>query len=38
VKKVNREGAAVVLGNGRPTAVGKGLFDEMRRWDAHFGG
>jgi hypothetical protein len=26
-----------VLGNGRPTAVGKGLFDEMRRWDAHFG-
>ena len=37
VKKVNREGAAVVLGNGRPTAVGKGLFDEMRRWDAHFG-
>jgi HEXXH motif-containing protein len=37
VKKVNRDGAAVVLGNGRPTAVGAGLFDEMRRWDEHFG-
>jgi len=37
VKKVNREGAAVVLGHGRPTAVGRGLFDEMRRWDEHFG-
>jgi HEXXH motif-containing protein len=36
VKKVNREGAAVVLEHARPTIVGRGLFDEMRRWDAHF--
>lgn len=36
VKTVNREGAAVVLGHGRPTAVGQGLLDEMRRWNEHF--
>jgi len=36
VKSLNREGASVVLGNGRPTPVGRGLFDEMRRWDEHF--
>ncbi len=37
VKRVNREGAAVVLEHARPTAVGRGLFDEMRRWDDHYG-
>lgn len=37
VKRVNREGASVVLSNARPTPIGRGLFDEMRRWDAHYG-
>ena len=36
VKKVNRDGAAVVLSNAKPTAIGVGLFDEMRRWDEHY--
>jgi HEXXH motif-containing protein len=36
IRKVNRDGAAVVLGNGRPTAIGRGLLDEMRRWDEHY--
>lgn len=36
VKTVNRNGAAVVLPNAKPTAVGAGLFDEMRRWDEHY--
>lgn len=38
VKAINAEGNAVVLGNGRPTRVGAGLFDELRRWDAHYRG
>jgi hypothetical protein len=36
VKKVNRDGAAVVLANAKPTPIGVGLFDEMRRWDEHY--
>lgn len=36
MKKVNRDGAAVVLSNAKPTAIGVGLFDEMRRWDEHY--
>jgi HEXXH motif-containing protein len=36
VKKVNRDGAAVVLANAKPTPIGTGLFDEMRRWDEHY--
>lgn len=36
VKAINAEGNAVVLGHGRPTRVGAGLFDELRRWDAHY--
>lgn len=36
VKRVNREGAAVVLEHAKPTVIGRGLFDEMRRWDAHY--
>lgn len=36
IRKVNCDGAAVVLGNGRPTPVGRGLLDEMRRWDDYF--
>ena len=36
VKKVNREGASVVLEHGRPTPIGRALLDEMRRWDEHY--
>ena len=36
IRKVNRDGAAVVLGHGVPTEVGGGLLEEMRRWDEHF--
>jgi HEXXH motif-containing protein len=36
IRKINREGAELVLDKGRPTAVGQGLFDEIRRWDAHY--
>lgn len=37
VRRINHAGADVVLTNGRPTAVGRGLLDEMRRWDEHYG-
>ncbi len=36
VKRVNREGAAVVLEHAKPTTIGAGLFEEMRRWDGHY--
>lgn len=36
IRKINREGAQLVLDKGRPTALGQGLFDEIRRWDAHY--
>jgi HEXXH motif-containing protein len=32
----NREGTAVLLAHGRPTDLGRGLWDEIARWDAHF--
>lgn len=37
IRKINHEGATVVLAHGKPTASGRGLLDEMRRWDDHFG-
>jgi HEXXH motif-containing protein len=37
IRKINREGAELVLDKGKPTAVGRGLFDEIRRWDEHYG-
>ena len=37
IRSLNHAGAAVVLGNGRPTAAGRALLDEMRRWDEHYG-
>lgn len=37
VRAINRGGAAVLLANGRPTRVGQGVFDEIRRWIAYFG-
>jgi HEXXH motif-containing protein len=36
IRKINREGAELVLGKGRPTPLGQGLFDEIRRWDEHY--
>ncbi len=32
----NREGTQVILEHARPTPVGKGLLDEIARWDAHY--
>lgn len=36
IRKTNREGADVVLVNGRPTPIGRGVLDEIARWDRHF--
>ena len=37
IRKINREGAELVLDKGKPTSVGQGLLDEIRRWDEHYG-
>lgn len=36
IARINREGAEVVLGNGRPTAIGRGVLEELGRWDEHY--
>lgn len=36
IVRINREGAAVVLENARPTVVGRALLDEIARWDEHY--
>lgn len=36
VVRINREGTEVLLAHGRPTVVGRGLLDELARWDAYF--
>lgn len=36
VRATNREGAEVVLVNGKPTALGRGVIEEIARWDAHY--
>jgi len=38
IRQINAEGADVVLGNGRPTEIGKPLLEEIRRWDAYYRG
>lgn len=38
IKQINAEGADVVLKNGRCTALGKPLLDEIRRWDEYYRG
>jgi HEXXH motif-containing protein len=38
IRKINREGAELVLDKGKPTEVGGALFDEIRRWDEHYRG
>ena len=36
IRKINREGAEIVLGNGRATVIGAGLLEEIQRWDTYF--
>lgn len=36
IRKINREGAELVLDKARPTAVGRHLFDEIRRWHDYY--
>ncbi len=36
VRQLNHEGAEVVLAHGRPTVIGRGVLDEMRRWDVYY--
>jgi HEXXH motif-containing protein len=36
IRRINREGAEVVLGNGKATVMGAGLLEEIRRWDEYY--
>jgi HEXXH motif-containing protein len=36
IRKINREGAEIVLGNGRATMIGAGLLEEIQRWDTYY--
>ena len=36
IRRGNHEGVTVLLENAKPTAAGRALLEEMRRWDAHF--
>jgi HEXXH motif-containing protein len=36
IRRINREGAELLLREGRPTAVGRVLLDEIRRWHEHY--
>jgi hypothetical protein len=36
ILRINREGTEVLLANARPTVVGKGVLDEMERWNRHY--
>jgi HEXXH motif-containing protein len=36
IRRINREGAEIVLGNGKATVIGAGLLEEIRRWDAYY--
>jgi HEXXH motif-containing protein len=36
IRRINREGAELVLAEARPTPIGRGLFDEIRRWHEHY--
>ena len=38
IRAINREGAELVLDKGKPTEVGRALFEEIRRWDGHYRG
>lgn len=36
IRRINREGAEIVLGNGKATVIGAGLLEEIRRWDEYY--
>jgi HEXXH motif-containing protein len=36
IMRVDREGMEVLRAHARPTRVGRGLMDELERWDTHF--
>lgn len=36
VKRINHEGACVLIEHARPTPVGRALLDEIRRWDERY--
>jgi HEXXH motif-containing protein len=36
IRRINREGAQILLEAARPTTVGRGLLDEIQRWDEHY--
>ena len=36
IRRINREGAEIVLRNGKATVIGAGLLEEIRRWDAYY--
>lgn len=38
IARINREGTDVLREHARPTPVGKGVLDELFRWDRHFAG
>lgn len=37
IRRLNHAGADVVLAHAQPTTTGRGLLDEIRRWDQHYG-
>lgn len=36
IRRINHEGAELVLAEARPTPIGRGLIEEIGRWDAHY--
>jgi HEXXH motif-containing protein len=36
IREINHEGAEVLLEHARPTELGRGLLDEIARWDSHY--
>ncbi|MEP7126639.1 MAG: HEXXH motif-containing putative peptide modification protein [Byssovorax sp.] len=36
IRRINREGAEIVLEHGKATVVGAGLLEEIRRWDGYY--
>lgn len=36
IRAINREAAAVLLENARPTPIGRAVLDEIQRWSRHF--
>ncbi len=36
IVRINREGASTILAHARPTSIGRGLVDEIARWDEYY--